>query len=253
MKNIFIIVLLFSIVACVPKFDYVKTKFEHDIPPIENILLVLDYISLKDDVGKIWDYDESYNIKQMDKHYAQIKSLLQAKGYNVLDSSLKASGLLMNSEYQAEHYLNGKLQEELISPPFIIRAIDLDDDDIYNLRTIHNETMVNIGSGIASAKKGFSYGKLQNMENLLKLELPDNTAIVVVNANRPKVSAVKAIGIGVLSVGLSGGYVVMSTHGVKSTFGYMLYPKTGDVLWTNYGPSISFSKNSKFFAVMPAK
>ena len=252
MKKIIILTLLsFALFSCAPKYDYVKTKFEHDVPPVKNVLLVLDYVSLKDDVGKLWDFDENYNLKQLDKNYAQLKTLIENKGYTVINKSLKASGLLMDSEYQAEHYVDKKLQDKLISPPFIIQATDLNDDEIQALLSLNYATRVHLGMQIMSKKKNSHYGLLTNNDNWHNLNLSDDTAIVVININHPKISAVKAMGIGVLSAAATGGYMYVTPYGIPSTFGYMLHPKTGDILWTNYQSTIRFSKTSKFFAQMP--
>ena len=252
MKKIIILTLLsLALISCTSKYDYVKTNFEHDVPSVKNVLLVLDYVSLKDDVGKLWDFDENYNLKQLDNNYAQIKTLIEDKGYTVINKTLKASGLIIDNQYQAEHYLDKKLQEKLISPPFIIKATDLDDDEIQTLIILNYETRVHLGTEIMSKKKYLNYGLLPNIGNLAKLDLPDDTAIIVVNINNPKISAVKAMGIGVLSAAATGGYMYVTPYGIPSTFGYMLHPKTGDILWTNYGSRVRFLKSSKFFTLLP--
>lgn len=237
--------------ACGPKYSYVKTKFANEKPKVENVLLVLDYVSLKDDVGELWDYKEDYNIKHMDKTYNEIKNSLQAKGYNILDTELKASGLLMEDEYQAEHYKGGKLKDDLISPPFMINFENYSDQQINDFRDLNLEVREHLGNGIISEVKTYNYGLLPNLENLRKMELPKNTAIIVINANRPKISAVKAIGVGVLSAALTGGYLIVSSHGVPSTFGYMIHADTGDILWTNFGSNVKFTPKSTYFKELP--
>jgi hypothetical protein len=253
MKKIILTTLTFTLMACAPKYSFVKTKFDNEAPQIENILFVLDYVSLKDDVGELWDFDENKNIKNMDKMYSQIENILKSKGYNVLKSNLKASGLLINDEYQAEHYLDKKLQEDLISPPFLIRSNDINEENINNLRILNFDVRNHLAGQISSKIKNLGYGQLPSLDQLNMLDLPANTAIVVVNSNRPKVSAIKAIGVGVMSAALTGGYLFLSSHGVPSTFGYMVHADTGDILWSNYGPAVNFANNPKFMKDFPAK
>lgn len=251
MKKAFLLTLSFILISCTPKYDFVKTKFDNGKPQVKNIMLVLDYVTLKDDVGKLYDFDENYNLKHMNLMYSKIKSLVETRGFSVLPETLKASGLLIDSEYQAEHYLNKKLQKDLISPPFILRITGMDDDMVDVLRDLNLESRAHLGYNIATEVKTYKYGTLPSLENLNKLNLPEHTAILVINANRPKVSAIKAIGVGVLSTALTGGYATVAMQGIPSTFGYLVHADTGDILWTNYGAADNFNKNSKFMKLFP--
>ena len=260
MKKLIILSLAFTLLSsCATKNAYVKQDFSEGKPQIEHVLLLVDFTSLKDDIGKVWDFDEDYNIKQQDRIYSQLSQILQDKGFGVLPQSLKSSGLLLNPDLAVEHYKQKELQQSLISPPFIIRSVELNDEELNNLTNLIYLLNGTVSPKVANRINKYRFAT-ENAANLLShIDLPEKTAILVLTVNRPKVSAMKNIGIGLLSAAAmasaSGGtYVGVSTlHGIPSTFGYFLDASSGQLLWTNYAGSTSF-KNSKnsFIKDIPA-
>ncbi len=254
-------VLLFLLIilhACTPKQFYVKKEFNGKKPVIEKVFIAVEFASLKDDVGKLWDFDEEYNLNYQDKIYQGAKTALEAKGYHVLPSYLKTSGLMIDRNYEAEHYKNKKLQEKLISPPFIIRSTDLTDTDIDVLIDIHYELYNTISPSIAAKTHDYQHNSHQSKKILSPLTLADNTAILIVSANKPRVSAIKNIGIGLLSAGLvagatSGAYIGVTTlHGIPTTNSYLIHKGSGELLWSNFSGAVNISpKTTSFFSTIP--
>jgi len=248
--------LLFS---CATKNAYVKQDFSEGKPQIEHVLLLLDFTSLKDDIGKIWDFDEDYNIKQQDRIYSYISQLLQNKGFDVLPMSLKTSGLLINPNLIVEHYKQNELQLSHISAPFIMRSIEMSDNDLNQLTNLFYLLNGTVSHKVADNVHKYRFASEEAARLLSTVDMPEKTAVLVITVNRPKVSVMKNIGIGLLSAAAmaaaSGGTLVgVSTlHGTPSTFGYFVDTKTGQLLWTNYAGSTSF-KNSKssFIKDIPA-
>jgi hypothetical protein len=260
MKNLTIITIALLILSsCATKNAYVKQDFSEGKPKIEHVLLLIDFTSLKDDIGKIWDFDEDYNIKQQDSIHTHLSQLLVDKGYDVLPKNLKTSGLLLDPNLAVEHYKNKSLQQSLISAPFIVRSVELNDNELNQLTDLFYLLNGTVSPKVANHIYKYRFATEDAAQLLSQVELPENTAVLVITANRPKISAMKNIGIGLLSAGLvlgaSGGtYVGISTlHGIPSTFGYFIDAKTGQLLWTNYAGSTSF-KNSKssFIKDIPA-
>ncbi len=258
-KLTLVIIVLIILSSCAPKKAYVKQDFTQGKPQIEHILLLLDFTSLKDDIGEIWDFDEDYNIKQQDRIYSHISQLLQNKGFDVLPMSLKTSGLLIHPDLAVEHYKQKELQSSLISPPFIIRSVELSDKDLNQLTNLFYLLNGTVSHKVADNIHKYRFASEEAARLLSTVDLPEKTAVLVITANRPKVSAMKNIGIGLLSAAAmasaSGGtFVGVSTlHGTPSTFGYLIDANSGQLLWTNYAGSTSF-KNSKssFIKDIPA-
>jgi len=251
-KLTLIIVTLFFLSSCATKNSFVKQDFSQGKPQIEHVLLLIDYTSLKDDIGKVWDFDENYNIKQQDNIYTSLSQLLKNKGFSVLPMSLKTSGLLLDPNLAVEHYKNKKLQENLISAPFIMRSIDLNNEALDQLASLFYLLNNTVSPKVANRVNRYRFATEDAVQLLSNINLPEKTAVLVITANRPRISAMKNIGIGLLSAGLvmsasGGAFVGVSTlHGVPSTFGYFIDAKSGQLLWTNYAGATSFtsSKNS---------
>ncbi len=250
MKKLLFIIALFILSSCATKKAYVNQNFAEGKVQIEHILLLIDYTSLKDDIGKVLDFDEDYNIKQQDRIYDSLSQLLQNKGYGILPKSFKTSGLLFNPDLIVEHYKNKELQANHISPPFIMRSIGLSDNDINQLTNLVYLLNGTVSRKVVDNIHKYRFATEEAARLLATVDIPEKTAVLIITANRPKVSAMKNIGIGLLSAAAmasaSGGtFVGVSTlHGTPSTFGYFVDATSGQLLWTNYAGSTSF-KNTK--------
>ncbi len=258
-KNFFVIITLFILSSCTTKKAYVKGDFIDEKPQIEHVLLLLDFTSLRDDVGKIWDFDEDYNIKQQDLIYSNLSHLLQNKGYDVLPMSLKTSGLLIHPDVVVEHYKQKELQLNPISPPYIMRSVGMSDNDLNQITNLFYLLNATVSHKVVENIQKFRFASEEAARLLSSVNIPEKTAVLIITVNHPKVSAMKNIGIGLLSAALlasaSGGtFVGVSTlHGTPSTFGYFVDAKSGQLLWTHYTGSTSF-KNAKnsFIKDIPA-
>ncbi len=258
---------LLLLTACAPKFGYLnpqttETKFDH-------IIVVYDYLHVVDDVGKLVDYPADKNMEQINELRTVIESVLQDKGYKgSIDFALVSSGLGLNPENGFEHYLEGQLQEQLIYPPFYLES-EFTESFQYELMSSFADAQ-SVAFVPVSKKTQEFYDDLRmnalqftESESAIspKLIADSNIGVLHIRAVMPRVSFMKAMGVSLLSIGLTAGatggaYIGIATPtGVAHSTGLLFDNRSGEVIWKNqangdlsrFGPQA----NARFFKGLP--
>jgi hypothetical protein len=266
-RLILTLILAVFLTACAPKFNYVSTKVEQ--PAYDQILVVFDYLHVVDDVGKLLDYPADKNMDQINLLKTQIESALRAKGFKGdIDFALISSGLGLNPELGFEHYVDGDLQEQLIYPPFYLESPY---HEAFQYQLIQSFADAQSVSFVPVSKENTDYFNDLRMipltfadsEEYLSPQLDDkiSTAVLHIRAVWPRVSFMKAMGVSLLSVGLTAGvsggaYVGIATPvGMPHSTGLLFDNATGEVIWKNQisGDLSKFGKQTKakFFKDLP--
>lgn len=261
------LMLVALLTACAPKFNYVSTK--PDYPVYDQVLVVFDYLHVVDDVGKLLDYPADKNMDQIDLLKTKIESALRTKGFNGhIDFSLMSSGLGLNPEMGFEHYVDGDLQEQLVYPPFYLESPY---HEAFQFQLIQSFADAQSVSFVPVSKENKDYFNdlrmnpltLAASEEYLSPRLDDgiSTAVLHVRAVWPRVSFMKAMGVSLLSVGLTAGatggaYIGIATPaGMPHSTGLMFDNTTGEVIWKNQTPGdlSKFGKQAtaRFFKDLP--
>jgi hypothetical protein len=264
MKKILIIPILLILTSCGYKSHYVKSNYSQSINDIDSVMIFVEYLHLKDDVGELWDFDENRNIKSQNIIFNNSLNMLQSKGYKIADANIKSSGINLDKNLIVEHYIGRELQQAVISPPFIIRTENLNHQSVASLEYLLSELYVSLDPNFVD-RGPLSQDYLDTMnfkEYLQDIDIPNNTAVLVVQSTQLSTSAVKGIGIGLLFAAAANSN---SSHGhghVNIGFNqqyqgpavnaYLLHKGTGDLLWANYSNNtISSTKPHRLFETFP--
>ena len=234
--------------ACAPtNYVYVK-KFTEPRPVIENVIVMIEYLDIKQGFGQYWKFNEDANLFQQDYLYDVSVAMLETKGYHVSPRYLKTSGLILDRNFRVKHYVNKNAMPELITPPYIIRSFDIDDDNIHaleNLLAALNRPM----SAVMSDLRGYVVNNYK--QQMQAIDLPSNTGILIIQSYKPK-----SYPFGEFDVGIGGSSfdtsVAFSNHSMPaSTYAYFLHKSSGDLLWSNKTFLITNKNQQQFFFDLP--
>lgn len=245
-KRIVCLLLTFLLVACAPTYNYrpdntPETNFDR-------ILVVLDYTQFVDDVGEVLDYNMTDNKQRADVLQADIRRVLSDKGYaDHVEFAVLSSGLGFNPEWGFEHYQDNELMEELIYPPFYIQSpypVAVQDELI--------ESFMDAQRIAATSVSEDTHDYLNRVRllpiNLLAMQaaeqVDDETnhpvAVLHVRVLVPRISFVKAMGVSVISAGLtlgatSGAYIGVAVPMGRAHSTALLFDNnSGELVWKNF-------------------
>ena len=256
--------------ACAPKYSYRPA----DRPPvnIDRLLVVLDFTQFVDDVGEVFDYSMTDNRKRMEVLQSDITRVLQDKGYSgQIEFAMLASGLGFNPEWGFEHYQNNELLDDLIYPPFYIHSpfsVDVQDELIRSYIDAQRIATTSVSEDTQSYLKRVRLTPINltppsdDMRSV-KFDFYESVAVMHVRVLVPRVSFVKAMGMSVVTAGLtlgatSGAYIgVAVPMGRPHSTALLFSNESGEVLWKNFtlGDITRSSDNgvNQFFKDFPVK
>jgi hypothetical protein len=266
-RSTVLIFLIVFLTACAPKFNYLNPQTTE--PAFDHILVVFDYLHLVDDVGELLDYPAEKNQQQLEKLKDVIESVLTKKGFKgTIDFALVSSGLGLNPETGYEHYIDGQLAEELIYPPFYMASPY---DPSFQRQLIQSFADAQRVAFVPVSKKNQSFYDDLRMNALGFYALDEHmypnlaadsaVGVLHIRAVMPRVSFMKAMGVSLLSAGLTAGatggaYIGVATPmGVPHSTGLLFDNRTGEVVWKNQtGGDLSRAgeqTKERFFKEMP--
>lgn len=248
------IILIFLIVllqACAPtSYVYVKSQHNNNNSVINKVVIIVESLSLKDDLRGYWNFDEDINLSNQDELLLMAQQALLARNYKVAHKQLLSSGLIMHRDFLADHYLQGKKQDEPISAPYILRSINLLDEEII----VYEDLLAELNRPISPAMKDLRSFVVNNYKaQTAKMGLTDDTAILLIQSYQPKASLFSNVDIGIsTSSSGNGGFVGFGGNNPRPTsYAYLIHVRTGDLLWSNKTTLIKANNWQKFFNELP--
>ncbi len=267
-RSLLLVLLTVLLAACAPKYHYQNLATAE--PEFEHILVVFDYLHFVDDVGKLMDYHEDKNQLQIEALKSVITNTLSANGFQgTVDFALISSGLGLNPENGFEHYIDGDLSETLIYPPFYLES--------NHHESFQHQLMASFADAqsvafvpVSKKTQGFYADLRMNTLSFAgtdeypdrKLNSQSRVGVLHIRAVLPKISFMKAMGVSLLTVGLTAGatggaYIGIATPvGVPHSTGLLFDNQTGEVLWKNQtaGDLSRFGDqaSARFFKQFPA-
>lgn len=262
-----LVMLVIFLTACAPKFNYHNAQ---SAPSFDYILVVFDYLHMVDDVGKLFDYPEDINQQQIDQLRQTIKSQLLEKGFSgQVEFALVSSGLGLNPEHGFEHYIDGKKQEVLIYPPFYIESPYHESFQNQMIQSFADAQQIAFVPVSEKTTKYYADLRMTPLsfyaaEEYLAPEVGASSSVGVlhIRAVMPRISFMKAMGVSLLSAGLTAGatggaYIGVATPvAVPHSTGLLFDNQSGEVIWKNQaaGDISRYGQQSKarFFKELPA-
>ena len=147
-KTVCCLLLFIGLTACQPKGSYLYHFPAPETHPINRMIVVIDYLNLRDDIGKYWDYDSYYHEHNLNLLIHDVDTHLQQLGYPAVDGYLLSSGLLFKEPFAVEHYHRDEHLEELLYPPFTLAQHNVADIDTWH----HQEIMSTLVKYIAQRR-----------------------------------------------------------------------------------------------------
>ena len=154
-------------------------------PQVKQVLVMVEYLDIKDDVKGFWNFEEFRNLEHQDELFEISNNMIVNKGYKLTDMSLKSSGLIINRNFNVDHLLGKELQKQAIGPPYILRSVNLSDKNIQGLEVLLSELNAPMSAVMSDMR---SYVKNNYYNEIQALDLPTDTAILIIQSYKPRVS-----------------------------------------------------------------
>jgi len=246
-----IVSLILILSACAPTSHvYVKSNQNGHNNMIREVVIMVEYLEIKEDSGEYWNFNENLNLLKQDELYMIAQKMLESKGYYLANKNLKTSGLITDRNLMLEHYVNNKLQNEVISPPYIVRSINLDDKNIQGFEMLLAELNQPISPAMVDLR---SYVFSNFKSQMSDLNLSDDSAIFIIQVYKPKFSVFSNINIGFTASSSGSSIGIGREHQPPSSYAYLIHVGTGDVIWSNKISLITAGNQAKFFKQLPFK
>ncbi len=244
-KNIVLLFVLLLLAACAPKYNYFNSQSKQQ--KFDYVIVVIDYLHFIDDVGKLLDYPADINKQQLEKLKTLIENTLHSKGYTgVIDFAFISSGIGLNPDMGFEHYIERELQEELIYPPFYLESTYPDHVQQQLVHSFADSQNVVFYPVTKKNLEQFSEIRMNRISANFSLGTEGNNApseanigVLHIRAVFPRVSFMKAMGVSLISAGLTAGatggaYIGVATPvGAPHSTGLLFDNSSGELLWKN--------------------
>ncbi len=212
-------------------------------------MIMIEYLAIKDDLKGLWNFEEYSNLDNQDKLHNIAAKMLKAKGYNLANMALKSSGLIIDRGYLVDHLIGKKKQSVPIEPPYILRSINLENATIQGLESLLFELNAPISAVMSDMR---SFVKNNFIRETQALNMTDDTAILIIQSYKPRVSIFADMQLDLVTSSSGGGaYVNLNNRIRPTTYAYLIHVGTGDLLWSNNTTLITDKNQEKFFFQLP--
>lgn len=254
-----IIMLSLALFGCAGNFQYTKSDMRH-LPSQTEVIVIYDYLALKDDIGELLDFEESKNQEGIETYGTLMKDMLENHGFSVSEKTLRSSGLGAPPNTVVEHHVDGKKADEPLALPLIWRSDGFSKQEIQAVTELYDELEFRVGSMPSGQFTTPKIAQESFGEYMSGLELSDDTLVLLARITKPRISAGKTLGMVALSaatvgVATGGEYFAYPTYYVNERMAaFLLHKGSGELLWKNFRPKVSGAKTAqeKFFAGFPA-
>lgn len=243
----FLVFILLVLNACAPT-SYVYLKPNMPVVDIEQVTVMVEYLNIKEGFDTHWNFDENVNLNQQDALYDMAVGMLQKKGYRVSDKSLKTSGFIMDRSFLVDHFLNKKKQSQLLSAPYIVRSVNLDDATIQGFEMLLAELNSPMSAVMSDLR---SYVKNNYAQQLNAINIEPNSAVLIIKVYKPRQVMLPNIGFGVSTSMWDSSVNFNSETPRPESEAYLIHKDSGEVLWSNKTSLLTVKNQAKFFADLP--
>lgn len=227
-----------GLVACQPKGTHTYQHSDKTNYPIKQVTVVIDYLNLRDDVGKYWDFDSYYHQATLDLLFTQAKSILNDAGYPEVSSYVLSSGFLIKNEFAVEHYWQDQDQNELLFPPYILAQNNILPEHINQ----HQEFLTIMVKYLAQRRHHtgdpLSLRGMQMGYHFENMDLADHTALLYIHINQSAPGAIKQLSSLLLTGAIASqadyAHVGIDFSSEKHASAFFIHKGSGQILWKNY-------------------
>jgi hypothetical protein len=237
MRKTILLIMVFCLFSCGRPVN-VKPLNGHSLD--KPVYVVVDYVQIRDDIGKMLNYDKHLNQKRITSLKTQISNLLKAKGFSNHQFVYLSSGLDFNPENEYQLVNNKVKQDELITPPFITSEVI--DDKPFNKELVF---------GFKLAQEAFDFKTYPNINQFKTLPVIDSvhsasgpknvferdSLILYARTIVPEVSFGKSMAVGALTGALTlaatggAGAFISTPNGTPVTTLALVDNQRGELIW----------------------
>ncbi|TDR20737.1 hypothetical protein [Marinicella litoralis] len=229
--------LLFGLIACQPKGSLMYQFPEPQNYAVDQVMVVIDYLNLKDDIGKLWDFDSYYHQQILNKLLADVDRQLHQSGYPKINKYLLSSGLLIKDTFAVEHYIEDQIQDELLYPPFILAAENIATEQIDKHQEILTIMVKYIAPRRHQLNDELTHRGMQMGYHFEAMQMPANTAILYIHIDQSAPGILKQMGTFLISGALASqadyGHVSLGLNTQRHASAFFIH-SSGQILWKNH-------------------
>lgn len=240
------LLMVIGLTACQPKGSYLYQFPQTANISINEVVVIIDYLNLRDDLGKNWDFDSAHHRLILNQLLNQINHKLRQDGYPKVKQYLLSSGLLIKAPMTVDHYVDGELQQQPLYPPFIIASTLADTKQI----ELHQEIMTILAKYITPRthhmNDAMTHRGMQMGHHFEAIDLTDDTALLYVQIDLSAPGTVKQLTTFLVSGAIASqtdyGHVQMHNSSNRASSAALIHKGTGQILWKNYSSTWQPSK-----------
>jgi hypothetical protein len=233
-----LLLIVFGLTACQPKGTLIYHYPNPDEYSIDQVVVVIDYLNLKDDIGKLWDFDAYYHQQVLNKLLTDVDWQLQQSGYPKVNAYLLSSGLLINNPFAVEHYIKDELQADLLYPPYVLASQNIDQAQI----TQHQEFLTLLVKYISQRRHQendeWTHRGMQMGYHFASMDLPANTGILYLHIDQSAAGIIKQLGTflvtGAIASQADYSQVSLDFSGQRHASAFFIHKSSGQILWKNH-------------------
>ncbi len=230
--------LFFGLAACQPKGSLLYQFPTPENHQIDQVVLVIDYLNLKDDIGKYWDFDSHYHQQTLNQLLADADWTLQQSGYPKVNSYLISSGLLIKHDWPVEHYIKNQFQENLLYPPFILAHQGITQKHIDQHQEFLSIKVKYMGQRRHQLNHEHTHRGMQMGYHFESLDLPASTGILYLQIDQSAPGIIKQLGTVLISgtIASQADYAQMNLDlsNRRHASAFLVHKGSGQILWKNH-------------------
>jgi len=232
------LVWLLLLCACQPKGSHLYHNNDPVVAPIARVMVVMDYLNLKDDLGQQWDFDSDHHQQLLNRLLGDTNHWLRQRGYPKVDQYLLTSGLLFRQPIPVDHYQQQQLQPDPLYPPYLLASSGTDQV------MLHQEVLQLLVKYTAPRRhhpdQSDSLRGMHVGHQFQSLDMADDTAVLYVHINQSAPGLIKQLSSLILAAAVASQTdhtQVYLDAGHQRQASAFLIDSTGRILWKNHSLS----------------
>lgn len=234
-RDLLLLLSCFWLISCQPKGSYLYQHPQGPARMVNHVVVVIDYLNLKDDLGANWDFDSLEHQQVLNNLLKATSHWLQQRGFPRVTNYLLSSGLLIRQPLAVDHYRHGSLQPEPLYPPFLVAS-----EGVENLDK-HQEALALLVKYTAPRRhhpdNPHSMRGMHIGYHFSEMKLSEDTAVLYLHIDQSAAGIIKQLSTLLLTGALASQsdharvYLAASSQRQASAF---LIHASGEILWKNH-------------------
>ncbi len=233
-----LLLLLIGLTACQPKGSLLYQYPNTESLDINELVVVIDYLNLKDDLGNYWDFDSQHHKTILNQKLTAVNRLTVEAGYPKISNYVLSSGLLVKPDFAVEHYQTKQLQAGLLYPPYVLAAEKTSSQLIDQHQEIMNLLVKYIAQRRYRETDEYTHRGMQMAYHFDAMDLPPNTGILYIHIDLSAPGIIKQTGTFLLAGAAASqadyAQINFAATPRRQASAFLLHKASGQILWKNH-------------------